>query len=67
MKLEQLKEFRKKKNLSITELADKVGINADRLSLIERGKVNTSYETLMSICKAMNLAVLLIEKELLVE
>jgi transcriptional regulator with XRE-family HTH domain len=53
MKLEVLREIRKVRGITLKEMSDKVGINSDRLSLIERGKVNPSFETVDKMVDAL--------------
>jgi len=47
--LKQIRTIRKEKKISITSLSKRTGINRDRISLIERGKVNPSFDTVVDI------------------
>jgi len=53
MELTKLKEIRKAKGVSIKELSKNVGINRDRISLIERGLVNPSWGTVVKIIEEL--------------
>lgn len=57
--LEQLgkhiKELRKEKNMSQEQLAFSANVSLSQISRIEVGKHNTSFSTLTSICKALNI------------
>jgi len=51
MKISELiKYYRKQKNLTQKELADKLGISHDTVSLWEKGKSKPDYDTLRKIC-----------------
>ena len=52
--LNKLKDIRKMRKVSIKYLSAQTGINRDRISLIERGKVNPSFETVLTIVKALD-------------
>lgn len=54
MDLKKLREIRKYRKISIKELSKKTGINRDRISLIERGKVNPSFNTVQLIVESLN-------------
>lgn len=54
MDLKALKDIRKMRKLSIKELSKQTGINDDRISLIERGLVNPSFETVERIAEGLN-------------
>lgn len=62
MELTKLKEFRKNKKITIGELSKRTNIHRDRISLIERGKVNPSYETVETIVKSLGLEIVLMER-----
>lgn len=49
-----VKKFRKEKNLTIKELAEKVNITPSMLSQIERGIANPSLNTVRGISKALD-------------
>jgi transcriptional regulator with XRE-family HTH domain len=53
MKLTELKDLRKQQKIKIKELSSRTGINRDRLSLVERGKVNPSYGTVEAIVESL--------------
>lgn len=53
MKLESLKDIRKMRRITLQEVSKSTGLNPDRISLIERGKVNPSHESVESILKAL--------------
>lgn len=59
MKLEVLKEIRKMRKISLGELAKTTGVNADRLSLIERGKVNPSFETVNRMAEGLGCSIVI--------
>lgn len=54
MNLKTLKEIRKLRRITIKDLAKQTGLNEDRISLIERGKVNPSFETVIKIAEGLN-------------
>jgi transcriptional regulator with XRE-family HTH domain len=54
MELIKLKELRQMRKKSIKQLSAETGINRDRLSRIERGKVNPSWKYVELIAKALN-------------
>jgi transcriptional regulator with XRE-family HTH domain len=54
MNLKTLKEIRKLRKISIKELSRLTGVSRDRISLIERDKVNPSFGTVKTICAALN-------------
>lgn len=62
MELTILHEIRKQKKVSIKELASRTGINRDRISLIERGLVNPSFDTVQKIVDALGFEIKLILK-----
>ena len=59
MDLKQLKEIRKFRKMSIKYLSKQTGINRDRISLIERGKVNPSFNTVQLITRALNVELII--------
>ncbi|MDR1552279.1 MAG: helix-turn-helix domain-containing protein [Prevotellaceae bacterium] len=50
----KIRELRKEKNLSITELSDKLEIEYNNLIRIEKGRTNFTVSTLLKICKALD-------------
>ena len=50
----KIKKLRAEKGITQEELAQKVGISVDFLSLIERGKNAPSFENLEKIAKALS-------------
>jgi transcriptional regulator with XRE-family HTH domain len=63
MELNNIKTLRKTRKVSIKDLSKITGINRDRISLIERNKVNPSYATVESIVTALNAKIILIPTE----
>jgi len=59
MDLTKLKEIRKMRKISIKQLSAQIGINRDRISLIERGKVNPSFKTVEMIADAIGAKIIL--------
>ena len=59
MELTQLRTIRKLHKISIKDLSKSTGINRDRISLIERGRVNPSFQTVEAIALAINAKVIL--------
>jgi transcriptional regulator with XRE-family HTH domain len=57
--LTQLKDIRKAKGYSIKEVANKAGMDRDRVSRIERGKINPSFSSVMDIAKAIGAKILI--------
>jgi len=55
MELVKLKELRKMRGVSLKEMSKHIGVSAERLSLIERGKVNPSWETVVKFVEYLNL------------
>ncbi|HCT92358.1 MAG TPA: hypothetical protein DF613_13435 [Lachnospiraceae bacterium] len=49
-----LKRLRKKNNLTLKNMAEKTGLSAGYLSLLERGLSSPTLKNLNSICQAMN-------------
>lgn len=57
---EKVKEARLKKGLTQLQLAQKLGIDQGRLSLIENGKVgNLKMSTIQKICKTLKIRICL--------
>lgn len=52
---QHIKDLRKEKNISQEQLAYSADVSLSQISRIETGKHNTSFSTLSSICKAMNI------------
>lgn len=50
----RIKEIRKERRMSQSDLADKVGVGTSQISMIEAGKRTTSVERLMDIANALN-------------
>lgn len=48
-----LKNFRKKKNISQKELAEKVGVRRETISMLEKGKYNPSLKLAMGIAAVL--------------
>lgn len=59
MELYKLREIRKMRKISIKELSRLTGLNRDRISLIERGKVNPSFNTVVIIAEAINAKIII--------
>ncbi|WP_213144429.1 helix-turn-helix domain-containing protein [Neobacillus citreus] len=54
---EKIRELREKKNLSISELAERAGVAKSYLSLIERNNYsNPSIHYLTKICKVLDVS-----------
>ena len=53
----RIKEFRKLKNLSCRELAEKVDVSLQAMQRYENGKANPSIENLIKIAKFLNVSV----------
>ena len=51
----KLYEIRKRKGLSRAEVAEKAGLSDRTYADIERGSVNMRIETVLKICKALNI------------
>lgn len=62
MDLRRLKDIRRSQKITIKKLSKVTGIHRDRISLVERGLVNPSFETVVEIVKGIN-AKLVIEYE----
>lgn len=52
-----LKEFRKKRNISIRQLEKITGIPRGRLSIIENNKANPTLDTMLQICTGLNISI----------
>lgn len=50
----KFRQFRLKKKLKQTDVAEKAGINANYYAKVERGEAKPSVETLEKILKALN-------------
>ena len=54
--LKQIKNCRKQRNMTLTDLSEKTGISAGYLSHLENGsRKNPSYDTLVKISNALDL------------
>lgn len=53
----RIKEFRKSRNLTVREFAEKCGISYTNLSNIENGKVIPTKKTLMKIAEAFDIKI----------
>lgn len=51
--LEKLRFIRRLNGISVKEVSRRTGINRNRVSLIERGKVNPSFGTVVKIAEAV--------------
>lgn len=60
MELLKLKEVRLMRKISIKEVSKITGINRDRISLIERGIVNPSFDTVVKIADALKVELIFI-------
>ena len=52
---EQIKFWRQQRNLTQEQLAEKVGVTPGFISLIEIGKRRVSLESLLSLCRTLNI------------
>lgn len=59
----QVAAIRKKKGLSIRELAEACGVTAQNITKIEHGKYNVSVDILGKICEALDCRIKIAEKE----
>jgi len=59
MDLTKLKEIRKMRKLSIRQLSAITGIHHDRISYIERAKVNPSFKTVEAIAEALGAKIII--------
>lgn len=53
-----LKEARKKKGLTQTQVAKEAGMNTNYYAVIERGEVNTTFENIEKIAKVLGIKLL---------
>src|SRR5512143_557339 len=53
----RLRELRKQQGLSLRALAEKSGLSANTISLIENGKTSPSVATLQQIALALNITI----------
>lgn len=53
---ENLKRIREERGLSQAELAKEVGVHQTMISLLESGATRPRYDTLLSLLKALNVA-----------
>ena len=53
----KLKEIRKKKGLTLSDVADKSGMNIQKVGRMERGETQISVENLSKIAKVLNVPV----------
>ena len=51
----RVKELRKEKGLTQTELAEKIGLSNNFIGMIERGERNTSVDKIFKLAKAFNM------------
>lgn len=54
MKNKKMKIARIEKDLSQEQLADKIGVTRQTISMIEAGKFNPSLQLCISICRALD-------------
>ena len=54
MKTKKMKIARIEKDLSQEQLADKIGVTRQTISMIEAGKFNPSLQLCISICRALD-------------
>ena len=52
----RIEDLRKEKGLTITELANEIGITRSALGNIEHGRKGASYEVAISICDYFNVS-----------
>ncbi len=57
--LKTLKLIRKMRKMNLQQLSKITGINRQRISLIERGKVNPSFNTVNAIAEALNAKIII--------
>ncbi len=53
----QVREARRKMNLTQVEVAEKAGMTVNYFAMIERGEMNPSYEKLKSIARVLKLKI----------
>ena len=58
----QVAAIRKKKGLSIRELAEACGVTAQNITKIEHGKYNVSIDILGKICEALGCRIDVVEE-----
>lgn len=51
----RVKELRKEKGLTQSELAEKIGLSNNFIGMIERGERNTSVDKIFKLAKAFNM------------
>lgn len=56
----QIRAFRKRNGLKVTELAEAAGVSIGMLSKIENGQISSSLTTLQSLAKALNVPITLL-------
>jgi len=61
---ERIKLLRNNLSFSQETLADKAGLDRTYISLVERGKRNPSYLTMLKICKGLNTNISQLTKDL---
>lgn len=59
MDIKELRNIRKLRKMSIGDVVKITGINRDRISLVERGVVNPSYDTVEKIAAAIGAKIVL--------
>ena len=59
MELSQLKDIRRFRKVTIKELSRSTKITRERISLIERGKVNPSFESVQAIASALDAKIII--------
>lgn len=52
----RIQEFRKKNNLTQSELAEKIGLSTNFIGMVERGERNTSVDKIFKLDKAFNIS-----------
>lgn len=50
---EKMRELRQKKRWTLYDLADRVGVSHQTVSMIERGKTGTSHETMAKMTEVL--------------
>lgn len=53
----QVREARRKMNLTQADVAEKAGMTVNYFAMIERGEMNPSYEKLKSIARVLKLKI----------
>lgn len=59
---QQIKDIRKRNGIKQKELAKGLGISANAMCSIEKGKAWPSYDTMKDICQLLGVELKLIEK-----